>query len=154
VLEENVVEFSRWVGIAIEHGHDNRIHNNRIRLNGEGIRLWTRSAKGQGVMPYWSGYEVSYNHTVEDNLFEGNRVGFSGYTADNIPNDECHGFHLRGNTFRDNRIGAHFARVFDCTVEGNTFENNVEAALQLVKQPHVRVEGNQFVHNGTDIAQG
>jgi parallel beta-helix repeat protein len=153
VLEENVVEFSRWVGIAIEHGHDNLIRNNQIRLNGEGVRLWTRSAKGQGVMPYWQGFEVSYNHTLEDNLFETNRIGFSGYTAENIPDEECFGYHLRGNTFRDNRVGAHFTRVHDCSVEANKFEGNVEAALQLVNQPEVRVGENDFRKNAVDVTE-
>ena len=154
VLEENTVEFNRWVGVAIEHGHDNIIRNNQIRLNGEGVRLWTRSAKGEGVMPYWSGYEVSYNHTMENNLFESNRVGFSGYTAENIPDEVCYGYHLRGNTFRDNRVGAHFTRVHDCTVAENTFEGNVEAAIQLVKQPGVHAADNHFKGNTADMVEG
>lgn len=42
VPEDNLVEFNREAGIAIEHGL--RLHrpNNRIRLNGDGVRLWTR----------------------------------------------------------------------------------------------------------------
>lgn len=153
VVEDNTVEFSRWVGIAIEHGHDNVIRNNRIRLNGEGVRLWTRSPKGSGVMPYWSGFEVSYNSIIENNLFETNQTGFSGYTSDNIPDEECHGYTLTGNTFRDNRIGAHFARVQDCRLEGNTFERNIEAAVRLVGKPGVDARDNQFSDNRADTVQ-
>ncbi len=153
IVEDNIIEFSRWVGIAIEHGHDNIIRNNRIRLNGEGVRLWTRSPKGSGVMPYWGGFEVSYNTTVENNLFETNNLGFSGYTADNIPDEECHGYFVKNNIFRDNRVGAHFARVHDCLVELNTFEKNVECGLRLVGKPGVIAQENGFADNRIDTLE-
>lgn len=154
VVEDNIVEFSRWVGIAIEHGHDNIIRSNRIRLNGEGVRLWTRSPKGAGVMPYWGGFEVSYNATVENNLFESNTIGFAGYTADNIPDDECHHYTVTGNTFRDNRVGAHFARVRDCSLTGNTFEKQVECAVRLLNKPGVHLSDNVFTDNRVDTHNG
>jgi parallel beta-helix repeat protein len=144
LLEDNQVEFNRWVGIAIEHGHDFVLRNNTIRLNGEGVRLWTRGAVGDAVLRDWQGYEVAYNMTLENNLFETNRIGFAGYTNDNMPDFECHHFQLRGNTFKDNRIGARFRRVRDCSVDHNTFIGNVEAALQLEDKPGVRVGENQI----------
>jgi parallel beta-helix repeat protein len=152
VLEENIVEFSRWAGIAIEHGHDIIIRKNKIRLTqGDGVRLWTRG--GSPVLDYYPDHQVSYNFTVEDNLIESNMVGFAGYTGDKTPDAECHDYIVRGNTFNDNRVGAHFARVQACTVEGNTFTNNVEAALRLKGKPSVTVGANTYADNRADVLE-
>jgi parallel beta-helix repeat protein len=139
-LEDNIIEMNHFVGIAVEHGHDFVIRNNRIRQNEEGIRLWTR---GGSVVPFWPGHEVSYNFQVEGNVIESNTVGFSGYTGPETTDQECHGYHLRGNTLRDNRIGARFARVTDCLVEGNTFSGNIVSAIKLEDSPGVVVGENQ-----------
>ncbi len=149
VIEQNTVEYNRFVGIAIEHGHANHIRENRIRLNGEGVRLWTR---GGAVVPYWPGWEVSYGETVEDNLIENNTTGFSGYTGSETL-AQCRGYILRGNTFHDNRIGVHFSRVEDCTVAANTFRANVEAALRFVGAPDVRATDNTFEGNRADLLE-
>lgn len=147
LIEDNIIESNRIVGIAVEHGHDLAIRNNRIRLNGEGIRLWTR---GGPVVPHWPGHEVSYNFTVEGNLIETNHTGFYGYTGDEPVDQDCHDYHLRGNTIRDNRIGARFARVYDCSVEDNHFEGNVEAAILLEGQPGVTIGDNRYTGNASD----
>jgi parallel beta-helix repeat protein len=146
-LEDNLVEFNRFVGVAAEHAHDFVMRGNTIRLNGEGVRLWTR---GGAVVPYWPGFEVSYNMTLENNTFEGNRLGFAGYTGTETREPEAHDYTLRGNIFRDNRVGAQFTRVHDCVVEDNEFTGNVEAALRLLDQPGVRVENNHFANNAVD----
>ena len=104
-------------------------------------------------MPYWGGFEVSYNTTIENNLFETNNLGFSGYTADSIPDEECHGYFVKSNIFRDNRVGAHFARVHDCLVELNTFEKNVECGLRLVGKPGVMARENGFADNRIDTLE-
>ncbi|MBK9123982.1 MAG: right-handed parallel beta-helix repeat-containing protein [Chloroflexi bacterium] len=148
VLEDNIIEFNRFVGIAAEHAYDFTIRNNSIRLNGEGIRLWTR---GGEVLPHWPGHEVPYNFDIEDNMIESNGLGFDGTTGDESPDAQSHNFRLRGNTFRDNRVGARFGRARDCTVEGNTFAANVEAALLLVGDPGVAVGQNTFDDNARDI---
>jgi parallel beta-helix repeat protein len=147
ILEDNLIEFNRFVGVAAEHAHDFVIRGNTIRLNSEGVRLWTR---GGAVVPYWPGFEVSYNMTLENNTFEGNRLGFAGYTGTETREPEARDYTLRGNTFRDNRVGAQFTRVHDCLVENNEFIGNVEAALRLLDQPGVRVENNHFANNAVD----
>ncbi|MDZ4764820.1 MAG: right-handed parallel beta-helix repeat-containing protein [Chloroflexota bacterium] len=152
ILDDNLVEFSRWAGIAVEHGHDNIIRNNKIRMTqGDGVRLWTRG--GSPVLDYYPDHVVSYNFIVENNLFESNLVGFAGYTGDKTENAECHDYSLRGNTFNDNRVGAHFARVQNCTVEGNTFTGNVEAALRLKRKPGVTMGKNTFARNAADVLE-
>ncbi|MBI5670089.1 MAG: right-handed parallel beta-helix repeat-containing protein [Chloroflexi bacterium] len=147
VLEDNIVEFNRWAGIAVEHGYNFTIRNNRIRLNGDGVRLWTRG----GVKAHWPGHEVTYNFTLENNLIESNTIGFNAYTGDDSPDLACHDFHLRGNTFNDNRVGARFGRVQDCSLENNTFTNNVVAAVKLDGQPGVKLVDNHFDHNVADV---
>jgi parallel beta-helix repeat protein len=149
-LEDNIVEFNRFAGIAAEHAHNMTLRNNRIRLNGEGVRLWTR---GGAVVPYWPGYEVSYGFTLENNLFETNQVGFAGYTGDETTDQECHGFVLRANTFADNRVGAHFARVRDCILEDNRFSQQVECAVRLVGKPGVTTSSNVFEDNAADVKE-
>ncbi len=150
LLEDNTIEFNRWAGIAAEHAHDFTIRNNRIRLNGEGVRVWTR---GGAVVPYWQGFEVSYNFMLEDNLIEQNTTGFLGYTGSETTIRDCYHFDLKGNTFRDNRTGAQFGRIADCTVSGNTFAGNVEAALRFIGQPDVRLGDNTFESNVRDVVE-
>lgn len=139
VIEDNTIEMNHFVGIAIEHGFDFTIRNNRIRQNEEGVRLWTR---GGPVVEHWPGHEVSYDFRLEDNRMEGNRIGFNGYTGDETTDQECHDYHLRGNTIRDNRVGVRFARVHACSVEGNTFAGNVERAIQVDAGADVAVGEN------------
>jgi parallel beta-helix repeat protein len=129
VLEENHVEFNRWVGIAIEHGFNWQIVNNKIQRNGEGIRLWTRG--GQSVlMPFYPAHKVPHHFTIRQNIIEANNIGFNGYTGDDVPETESHNFILEDNSFHDNRLGLRFVRVKDCRVAGNRFSKNVEKALE------------------------
>lgn len=150
VLEDNLVEFNRWAGIAIEHGFDFTIRNNRIRLNGDGVRLWTR---GGVVVAYWPGHETTYNFVFADNLFESNTIGFNAYSGADSMDQPCHDFVVRGNQFKDNRIGARYGRVENCTLTENTFTANVIAAVQLEGQPGVTTDGNHFEGNAAEIVQ-
>lgn len=151
IIEDNVIEFNRWAGIAIEHGHGFTIRNNQIRLNGDGVLLWTR---GGPVVAHWPGHEVTFDIDVESNLFERNLTGLHGYTGAETTGQACHGLRLRANTFRDNRIGARFGRVRDCVVEDNRFEANLQRALWLEGEPGVRIGHNEFAHNREDVSTG
>jgi parallel beta-helix repeat protein len=106
------------------------------------------------VVEHWPGHEVSHTFTVEDNLIETNHTGFHGYTGDDVTGRDCHDYHLRSNTIRDNRIGVRFGRVQGCTVEDNRFEGNVEAAIRLDGEPGVRVGANTFDANARDVLRG
>lgn len=150
IIEDNIIEFSRFVGIAIEHGHDFTIRNNQIRQNGEGIRLWTR---GGPVVQHWPGHEVSYNFTIEGNLIEGNHTGFHGYTGQETTDQTCHDFYLRDNTIRDNRVGVQFGRVHHCSVDRNQFTGNVGQAVLLENKPDVILTDNQFNKNTVDVKE-
>jgi len=147
-LEDNIIDENRYVGIAIEHGHHFTIRRNQIGHNGEGVRLWTR---GGAVVPYWPGYEVSYNFALEANVIENNVVGFTGYTGTETTEQECHGYVLRRNKFSNNRIGASFARLHDTVVENNAFVANVISALQLTGEPGVTMADNDFADNAADV---
>jgi len=148
VVEDNHIEFNRWVGIAIEHGHGFTIRNNRILSNGEGIRLFTR---GGELLKQWPGWEVSYDFTIEDNLIENSKIGFNGYTGAEIVGQNGRDYRIKANTFRDNRIGARFFRVDNSLVQGNTFAANVEQAVLLLNTPTVKVEDNQFEGNRAEV---
>lgn len=150
VLEDNIIEFNRWVGIAAEHAYDFVIRNNMIRLNGEGVRLWTR---GGEVVAYYPKQAVTYNITIENNLIEQNTLGLSGYTGDETSADNSHHYTVRNNRFIDNRVGASFRRVDDSEVVGNTFSKNVEAALRLINHPGVEVGENTFEGNVKDVVE-
>lgn len=151
VIEENIIEFNRQVGVAIEHGFDCVIRNNQIRFNsGDGVRLWTR---GGPVVAHWPGHEVSHDFVVENNLIEANHTGFHGYTGAETTDRVCYGYHLRGNTLRNNRIGVRLDRVVDCSVEANVFERNVEKALWLEGHPGVALRDNRFDGNAADVTE-
>ncbi len=146
IVEENHIEFNRWAGIAIEHGHDFTVRNNTIQNNhGDGMRLWLRGKRGDVLLQYWEGYEVTYNFTIEHNIFKGNHTGFNAYTPEHLADQICYGFHLKHNTFDDNRIGALFERVKDCSVINNTFKHNLQTGLKLVNDPDVDVQGNTII---------
>jgi parallel beta-helix repeat protein len=150
VVEDNQIEFNRWVGIAIEHGHGFQIRNNKIVTNGEGIRLFTR---GGTTLNYWRGWEVSYDFDIENNLFENNRVGFNAYTGAEIVGQDGRDYRLKANTFRDNRTGARFFRAQDCEIRQNVFEGNVEQAVLLLNRPSVHLQDNELHANGADVVE-
>lgn len=153
IVEDNHVEFNRWAGIAIEHGHDFTIRNNTIHNNhGDGMRLWLRGKRGDVLLQYWEGYEATYNFHIEGNSFKGNHIGFNAYTPEHLTDQVCHNFHLKQNTFDDNRIGASFERVYDCSVTQNTFMNHIVTGLQLLNQPDVTVSDNTFESNVNNIS--
>ena len=150
IIEDNIINANRQVGIAVEHGYDFIIRNNQIAKNGEGVRLWTR---GGPVVAHWPGHEVSYNFTLEANTIEANGIGVNGYTGAETTALECHDYHLRGNTIRDNRIGLHFGRVQTCSVTENTFIANVERAIQLEDNADVKIGENTFEGNAADVVK-
>jgi parallel beta-helix repeat protein len=149
VLEDNHVEFNRWAGIAIEHGHGFVIHNNRILSNGEGIRLFTR---GGDILKQWSGWEVSYDFAIENNQIEKNHIGFNGYTGAEIVGQNGRDYRITNNTFRDNRIGSRFFRIDQSVLTTNKFIANVEKALLLINHPTVELVNNHFERNQADVA--
>ena len=152
IVENNHVEFNRWAGIAIEHGHDFIVRNNSIQNNhGDGMRLWLRGKRGDELLQYWAGYEATYNFTIENNTFKGNHIGFNAYTPEQFTDQQCYGFHLRNNTFDDNRIGASFERVKDCSLINNHFLNNIQAGIGLINQPDVTLDANEFENNTQNI---
>jgi parallel beta-helix repeat protein len=147
VLEDNEVEFNRWVGIAAEHARGFVIQRNRIRLNGEGVRLWTR---GGEVLREFPGWEVTHDIQLEDNLIESNRIGFNAYTGPEMTSHTQHHLTVRGNTLRDNRVGVQLDRVLDSTLSGNTLADNLIAAVRLVGGLELDVDNNTFSGNTTD----
>ncbi|MEO8608060.1 MAG: right-handed parallel beta-helix repeat-containing protein [Chloroflexota bacterium] len=148
VVEDNLIEFNRWVGIAIEHGHSFTIRNNKILTNGEGIRLFTR---GGSVLKQWQGWEVSYDFDIAKNVFEHNKIGFNAYTGAEIIGQDGHDYRLKANIFRDNRVGARFFRVQNSDLTQNIFEANVEQAILLVNNPTVQQADNVFRANTADV---
>lgn len=150
VVEENHIEFNRWAGVAIEHGHDFTIKGNTVNNNGDGIRLWLRGKRGDELLQYWLGYEECYNFALEENTFKSNFVGFNGYTPDHLSDQVCHNFHLKNNLFEDNRVGASFERVRACSLQDNTFTANIQAGIRLINHPDVHIGDNQFKENRVD----
>jgi parallel beta-helix repeat protein len=145
LMEDNIIDSCRMVGIAIEHGHGWVIRGNQIQNNREGIRLFTR---GGPVLEHWPEWAVSYDYRIEDNLIEQNRIGFNGYTGPEIPLEKVsYDLRLSGNTFRANLTGVRFHRVQQAVVKANTFQSNQQAAL-LIQEPGVEMADNQFDGNG------
>lgn len=150
LIEGNVIENNHFVGIAAEHAHGFTIRGNTIRRNDEGVRVWTR---GIAVLEYWPGYEVSFDFTLEGNEFADNQTGVQGYTGPETTQAQCHNYHLRGNTFSGNRIGARFARVDACSVEGNTFTGNVVSAIHVGAGAAVTIGANEYTGNAAEVIE-
>lgn len=149
VLEDNVVDSCRMVGIAIEHGHGFIIRRNQILNNREGIRLFTR---GGSTLDHWAEWAVSYDYTVEANTIEQNRIGFNGYTGPEIPLEKVsYALKLRNNTIRNNVTGARFHRVRETDVVGNMFESNMQQAVLMIDEPSVKLTDNIFKNNPEEV---
>ncbi len=150
VVEDNHIEFNRFVGIAIEHGHGFVIRNNRILSNGEGIRLFTR---GGTTLNSWKGWEVSFDFDIENNQIEKNNIGFNGYTGAEIVGQNGRDYTIKNNTFHDNRVGAKFFRIDDSQLTKNRFIANVENAVLLVNNPTITLVDNEMYNNTTDVIE-
>ncbi len=149
VMEDNIVDSCRMVGIAIEHGHGFVIRRNQIRNNREGIRLFTR---GGTTLDHWPEWAVSYDYTIEENVIEQNRIGFNGYTGSEIPIEKVsYELTLRNNTIRNNLTGARFHRVRETYLAANTFDANVQQALLLIEKPEIMLVDNLFSGNGAEV---
>ncbi len=150
VLEDNEIEFNRWTGIAAEHARGFVVRGNRIRQNGEGVRLWTR---GGEVLAHFPGWETTHDIVLEDNTIESNRVGVHAYTDPRVTSQQQHDITIRGNMLKDNRIGVQMERVQHCVIEDNSFEDHVVAAVRLVGDPGVSVGENSFDSNSANTVR-
>lgn len=149
VMEDNIVDSCRMVGIAIEHGHGFVIQRNQIMNNREGIRLFTR---GGSTLEHWPEWSVSYDYMIEGNTIEQNRIGINAYTGPEISVDKVsYNLRLANNTVRNNLTGVRFHRVRDTQLRGNTFEANLQQAVLLIENPQVETLSNQFAGNGAEI---
>jgi parallel beta-helix repeat protein len=149
ILEDNTIEYSRFVGIAAEHAHNILIQNNTLRMNTEGIRLWTR---GGEVVKYWQEHKVTHTITVKKNLFESNHTGVSAYSSDDAKENRCHHIQLDGNTFQDNKVGVRFSQIKNGQIISNRFINNAKTALHLVDNDDVVVgDANHYDNNTTNL---
>ena len=147
VIEDNEVEFSRWVGIAAEHARGIVIRRNKIRLNGEGVRLWTR---GGEVLQQFPGWEVTHDILLENNLIENNSIGVNAYTGQEMVTQTQYGLTMRNNMLKDNRVGIQMERVQSSVIEGNTLEANVVAAIRLLNEPDITLDANSFFGNSAN----
>ena len=85
-VRRNEIRANRFDGIAIEHGRDNRIEDNHVAGNRNGIRLWSDPTTGESPRRAYvisgnsvercqeSGISITNDHYVElsDNQFGGN----------------------------------------------------------------------------------
>lgn len=88
----NEVRANRFDGIAIEHGRDNRIEDNRLERNRNGIRLWSDADPNRPS----SGDAPPRKYTVSGNQIEDSRD--CGIMA-----TEDHDVNMNGSGFRGNR---------------------------------------------------
>ena len=92
MVRRNEIKSSRFDGIAIEHGQDNRIEDNRIEGNRNGIRLWSNlTPKGQASRDL-----PLRNYAISGNQIEDSRDCGIFVTED-------HEVGLRENSFQGNR---------------------------------------------------
>lgn len=121
VIEDNDIDFNRWVGIAAEHAHNFVIRNNRIRKNDEGVRLWMR---GGEILKNFPGWEVTHDIVIEDNQIDGNIVAVNAYTSPEFTDQEMHDLTIRKNLLRGNRSNVQLNRVQASIVEDNQIEQD------------------------------
>ena len=91
-VKGNEIRANRFDGVAIEHGRDNRIEDNHIERNRNGIRLWSDIApEGRA-----SGDSAARRYAIGGNRIEDSRECGISVTDD-------HDVDMEGNGFRGNR---------------------------------------------------
>jgi parallel beta-helix repeat protein len=132
-VEENTIDRNRRAGVAIEHGHDNRILGNRLHENRNGIQLW--SGGEREFTTTFPDRRDSYATEIRGNTFERNRVGVLHYTGTEWETKpgaiHGHGYRIAANRFADNRLGIHLADARDSRIGENVYAENVEGDLRL-----------------------
>ena len=88
----NEIRANRFDGIAIEHGQDNRIEDNSIEGNGNGIRLWSGPAPAEKAV----GHLPPRRYAISGNRIEDSRECGISVTED-------HEVGLNQNRFQRNR---------------------------------------------------
>ncbi len=91
-VRKNEIRANRFDGIAIEHGRDNRIADNRIRGNRNGVRLWSDPAPEGGARE---------DAPPRRYALSGNRIEDSRDCG--IVSTDDHVLLLEANEFRHNR---------------------------------------------------
>lgn len=139
IIEENIIEFNRWAGIAIEHAYGFTICKNRIHLNGEGIRLFTR---GGAVTDYFPNRRVTYNMSIEENDIAHNRIGIHAFTGDETTEEHCHNLTIQNNQFTENQIGLQLKGIHNSLIARNHFRSAQFATIKHSESEELRFENN------------
>ncbi len=148
-LIDNEVNENRIAGIAIEHGHDNRIIGNIIKRNRSGILLWTDYY--EDLVRVFPDCEGSHSYTIARNIIESNRDGIRSYTEQRVRDLLCYGYNISDNTIRDNHTGIRLQRVRDCRIDNNRLVSNYGSGIWLINCQGIRSEENLFDSNRVDV---
>lgn len=139
VIENNQITGNRQAGIGTENGFGFEVYGNTFRDNAHGVLLWSKHIPqfAQAVPDN----DTSYDWTIEDNTFTGNR------TAIRIAADQDHGIRPLDPSGRWGQPAPH---PHDHVIRRNTIEGNV-TGVELVGAKATIIEENQFQDNVHDI---
>jgi len=135
VVEGNRCEGNRQAGLAVENGHTMTARENDLLNCGHGVLLWSRHVPAFATA--FPEHLTSRDWLIEGNRCEGNGKGLR-IAADQDhgirplppeahrgPETRPRGHMVRGNAFRDGRVGVELVDTDDTTLEGNTFAGNL-----------------------------
>lgn len=147
VVENNAIKGNRIAGVAIEHGHHNRIVGNTFERNGVGVQLWVNgdAQRGAGLFrQFHPDCAESHETEISHNTLVHNDFAVRAWTERDAhyAGPRCHHFRLTGNLIRDNRVGVQFERVRSSMISKNTIVGNLEAGIKLVGCADVNADGN------------
>lgn len=139
-LEHNQMIGNRQAGTAVENGFGFDVRDNTFEANTHGILLWSKHipAFAKAVPDN----DTSYEWTIEDNTFTGNR------TAIRIAADQDHGVRPLDPS---GRWGQPAPRPHDHVIRRNAITGSV-IGVELVDAEATTLTENQFHDNIRDIA--
>ncbi len=139
-LEHNQMIGNRQAGIAVENGFSFDVRNNTFQDNAHGVLLWSKHIPAFAkVVP---DNNTSYDWTIEDNTFTGNR------TAIRVAADQDHGIRPLDPS---GRWGQPAPRPHDHVILRNAIKDGV-IGVELVDAEGTTLTENQFHGNVRDVA--
>jgi parallel beta-helix repeat protein len=142
VVENNKIGDNRYAGVAIEHGHANRIAANTFDRNGVAVQLWTDEDKD--FVEAFPKLATSERNRILDNTIDGGRYGVMIWTDEKMGKQLCRGDEIVGNKISNNRVGIRYQRGRGALIRTNRITGNVLVGLELDDVAGFAVYDNYF----------
>ncbi|UCG33012.1 MAG: right-handed parallel beta-helix repeat-containing protein [Phycisphaerales bacterium] len=142
VVENNEISDNRYAGVAIEHGHANRITANEFHRNRVAVRLWTDEDKD--FVEAFPMLATSERNRILDNTIDDGRYGVMIWTDEKMGKRLCQRDEIVANKITNNHVGIRYQRGRDVLIRTNHISGNAGVGLELEDVTGFAVYDNYF----------